>query len=534
MAKASPAITATDLQDLPNSLPKRKRAEAQQLIKELASQLPSQPTTLNPLEFAVKWLNANPAPYQAEILNALVAHRRVAVRGPHGLGKTALASWVALWALCTFGDDCKVITTASVWRQLSKFLWPEIRKWGLKLKARIPALEILQESARLGQAEAFAVASDNPAYIEGAHAKKLIYILDEAKAIPPATWDAIEGAFSTGEVYCLAISTPGDRAGRFFDIHRRAHGFEDWWVRHVTLAEAIVSGRISQEWADARLAQWGADSPVYQARVLGEFPQQSDDVLISLAWIEAAIERGLAMLENETPIPPGPHVSGQDVARYGSDDSANAVRYGNVVVALETWHGNDTMQTTGKAKLIGQTHGAILNIDEVGVGAGVTDRLREMNVANIGVNVGERANDPEHFVNLRSEAYWALRQRFVKGEIAIAIADRALTDRLTGELTGMHYKVNSKGQLVLETKEDMRKRGLPSPDLADAVMLAFCYSGGGDATAWLAALDKSVETFSAPAVIVPTTARNPWLDAMDRDEATQTAPWFGPEARRIA
>jgi hypothetical protein len=486
----------------------------------------------SPLDFAVKWLGASPAFYQAEILDALVEHRRVSVRGPHGLGKTALAAWVALWGLCTFGDDAKIITTASVWRQLSKYLWPEIRKWGGKLRTRIPKLEIMQESARLGQAEAFAVASDRPDYIEGAHAKKLLYILDEAKAIPPATWDAVEGAFSTGDCWLLAISTPGDRAGRFFDIHRRAHGFEDWWVRHVTLAEAIKAGRISPEWAKARLEQWGADSPVYQARVLGEFPEQESDVLISLAWIEAAIERGRGLLDSETPFPDSPKVSAQDVARYGSDDSANVVRYGNVVVAMETWHGNDTMQTTGKAKLIAQTHGAILHIDENGVGAGVQDRLREQSVPSIGINVGERANDPEHFANLRAEAFWGLRQRFVKGEISIAISNSELCDRLTGELTSLHYKVNSKGQLILESKDDLRKKGLPSPDLADALMLAFIYSGGGDATAWL----KSMETpvVGLPTIAAPVTpVSNPWLAAVERQETVNAAPWLGPEARRM-
>jgi hypothetical protein len=484
-------------------------------------------------------MGAKLAAYQTEILEALPREKRVAVRGPHGLGKTAIASWAAMWGLCTFGDDCKVITTASVWRQLTKYLWPEIRKWGNKLQAKIPGLEIMQESARLGGAEAFAVASNKADYIEGAHAKKLIYILDEAKAIPPTTWDAIEGAFSTGDCMALAISTPGDRAGRFFDIHRRAHGFENWWVRHVTLQEALDAGRIRPDWVEQCKAMWGEDSPVYEARVLGEFPTQSEDVLISLDWIEAAIERGMTLLEAGDMLPEGTRVSGQDVARYGSDDSANAVRVGSVVVALEIWHGNDTMQTTGRARLIAQDYGAILHIDEVGVGAGVTDRLNEMRVANIGINVGERASDPDHFLNLRSEAYWALRQRFVKGDIAIAVSDRALTDRLTGELTGMHYKINSRGQLVLESKEDMRKRGLSSPDLADALMLAFCYSGGGDASGWIKSLERETApqqalTLQEPKIRMPATG-NPWLAAMERDQQAEsnTAPWLGPEARRM-
>lgn len=428
--------------------------------------------SLTPLEFARQVCGADPAPYQADVLNALTTHRRVAVRGPHGLGKTAMASWVVLWGLCTFGDDAKIITTASVWRQISRFLWPEIRKWAARAKwPNDRAPEILQESARLGRAEAFAVASDNPAYIEGAHSStSLLYVLDEAKAIPPATWDAIEGAFSTGTCYVLAISTPGDRSGRFYDIHRRAAGYEDWWVRHVTLAEALASGRISADWVEARRRQWGESSPVFQARVLGEFPEQGDDALISLAWVEAAIERGNVMDPSDT----GERQAGQDVARYGSDDSANALRVGSVVTRLETWSGNDTMQTTGRATQIARDHRARLAVDVVGVGAGVYDRLREMGVNATAVNVGEAARDKERFANLRAELFWNVREMLQNGDIAFAPdLPRELLDRLTGELTALKFKINSRGQILLVSKDEMRAAGLPSPDLADALALAF-------------------------------------------------------------
>jgi len=436
---------------------------------------------LNPLDFARDTLCAQPAPYQAEILTALAEHRRVAVRGPHGLGKTALAAWIVLWGLATFGDDAKIITTASAWRQLTKFLWPEIRKWAHGWRDSGVTMQML--NAYRGRAEAFAVASDNPAYIEGAHAAKLLYVFDEAKAIPDETWNAAEGAFATGDCYALAISTPGDRIGRFWDIHRRASGYEDWLTRHVTLAEAIAAGRISQQWADDRKRQWGESSPLYQARVLGEFPTQGDDSLLSLTWIEAAIERGrvdgfVIPIEGEI-------VAGQDVARYGSDDSANITRRGSVVTAMQTWHGNDTMETTGRARRIAVDAGANLQIDEIGVGAGVVDRLNELNsekdaafVGVTGVNVGNPANDTEKFANLRAEICWGLRERFYAGDITFAPdIPQELLDRLTGELTTLKYKTNSRGQIVIESKDDMRKRGLPSPDLADALMLAFAFSG---------------------------------------------------------
>ena len=202
----------------------------------------------------------SPAPYQDEILAELVQRRRVAVRGPHGLGKSMIAAIAVLWFALS-RDDWKAPTTASAFRQLSKYLWPEIHKWARRLRwdriGREPfdhhrELQVL--GLKLPGGEAFAVASDDAAMIEGAHARRLLYVFDEAKTIPADTWDAAEGAFATAgeatgdEALALAISTPGAPSGRFYDIHSRRPGYEDWWVRHVKLEEAIRAGRVSEEW----------------------------------------------------------------------------------------------------------------------------------------------------------------------------------------------------------------------------------------------------------------------------------------------
>jgi hypothetical protein len=184
------------------------------------------------------------------------------VRGPHGLGKTTLSSWVIVhFALTRDGRDWKCVTTASAWRQLAKFTWPEVHKWARRLRwdrvgrAPFSANELLTLNLKLSTGEAFAVASDNPAYIEGAHADHLLYVFDESKAIPGGVFDAAEGAFSNAggdtaaEAYALAISTPGEPQGRFYEIHKRQPGLEDWWTRHVTLEETIAAGRVSREWA---------------------------------------------------------------------------------------------------------------------------------------------------------------------------------------------------------------------------------------------------------------------------------------------
>ncbi len=408
-------------------------------------------------------LRTQPTVYQAEILDAVLRYRRVAVRSPHGAGKTSLAAWLVLWAVENFEHDFKIITTASAWRQLARFTWPEIHKYYRQARWELVGIkpELLTLSLKTTGGEAFAAASDKPDLIEGAHAAKLLYVLDEAKAIAPAIWDAIEGAFSTGDCYALAISTPGSRSGRFYEIHRRAPGLEDWHTRHIRLEEAIAAGRVSAEWVEARKRQWGEDSPVFQARVLGEFPEQGEDALISLAWIEAARERELQPEEEA--------VAGLDVARFGSDDSALLVRQSCSVMAIEIWQGYDTMMTTDRVKAAGVP----VNVDVIGVGSGVYDRLREQNHPCTAVNVSEAAHDREHFANLRAEMYWHLRERFQKGEIDLTRISRSHYDRLSGELTAMKFKYTSAGKIILESKDEMKRRLGYSPDLADALAFAF-------------------------------------------------------------
>jgi len=320
-------------------------------------------------------------------------------------------------------------------------------------------------NARCGGAEAFAVASDNPALIEGAHAAKLIYILDEAKAIPPATWDAIEGAFSSGDCYALAISTPGARSGRFYDIHRHAAGLENWHTRHVTLAEAIKAGRVSAEWAESMRKLWGEDSPVYQARVLGEFPEQSESSLFNLTLIEQARERELE--------PNGkPHL-GVDVARYGNDDSCLFDVEKPCVMSAEVWHGNDLMQSAGRVAATMKYRGASASVDSIGIGAGVVDRLREDGLNANGVNVSLPPIDGEHYENIRAEMYFLLRNALREGEIDLTRLSKEIYDRLCGELTAFEFSYTSKGKLKLEPKEETKKRLGYSPDVADALALAW-------------------------------------------------------------
>jgi len=424
------------------------------------------------------------APYQERILRLLVTDRKVAVRGLHGLGKTSLAAWVVLWVICCFEGDVKVPTTASKWRQLTHFLWPEIRKWarradfsklGINLRY---GKELLETQIKLNGKEAFALASNDPGAIEGAHATTMCYIFDEAKSIPNDIFDAAEGAFSTAgndtsdKAFAFVISTPGTAAGRFYDIHARKPGFEDWTVVHVTKEEAIEAGRVSQEWVDARARQWGTSSAVYQMRVEGEFDISGEHNLIPLAWIEAANDRW----HDANGKGAGQLAVGCDPARFGEDKTAIAVKVGDIVESIEYYSKADTMQTTGRVvAAVDNNHATPIAVDVIGIGGGVVDRLNEQGYSVQGVNVGHGSTATDAsgeigFVNLRSQLWWMMRELLDPANSpTLALPP---DDRLTGDLVTPQYGYTSTGKIKVESKDDMRKRIGRSTDSADAVMLS--------------------------------------------------------------
>jgi len=428
--------------------------------------------------------------YQAEILAAIAEYHRAAVRGPHGLGKTTVNALAVLWFACSrdwLRADWKVATTAGAWRQLEFYLWPEIRKWAKRIRWDVVGRgpfnersELLTLTIKLASGSAFAVASDNPALIEGVHADFVLYIFDESKAIIPATFDAAEGAFSgaNGEsidAYALAFSTPGEPSGRFYEIHTKREGLEDWWTRHVTVEEAITAGRISREWVDARRRQWGENSALFANRVLGEFHTSDEAGVIPLSWIEAAVERWKAWKTSGAPLPPLTTV-GVDVARYGSDQTVMAPLHGHIIDTLRYTRLEGTMETAGRAEgILRGAGGGKAIVDVLNMGAGVVDKLRENDVPVDAFNAGEGTRRLDRsgelgFVNCRSAAWWNLREMLDPAFApTLALPD---DDLLLGDLTAPHWRVASGGRIQIETKDEIKKRIGRSTDSGDAVMQA--------------------------------------------------------------
>lgn len=446
----------------------------------------------DPVGFAencINWGNSGGLTfYQLNIVNKLQEHHRVAVRGPHGLGKSTISAFTILWFALTRdanGVDWKAVYTAGAWRQLINYLSPEIHKWASRIKWEkvrdrpFTSAEMLNLALRLQHGAAFAAAASNPALIEGAHADSLLFIYDESKSINAGTFDACEGAFSgTGETYAMALSTPGPPQGRFYDIHARKPGYDDWHPIHVTLDDAIKANRISQKWADQRKAQWGEHSALYQNRVLGEFYAGDEDSVIPLSWVEAANERWHEWNNNGRPDPGKPRTVGVDVAREGSDKTCLAVRDGYAITDIRSYSKNDTMTTTGNVMAIleGEPERTAI-VDVIGIGAGVFDRLREQGAKvqafNAAASSYRRDKTGEMgFANTRSAAWWNLRELLDPS----AGSDVCLPpdDNLIGDLTAPKSgEVLSGGKIKIESKKDIKKRIGRSTDQGDAVVQAF-------------------------------------------------------------
>lgn len=439
--------------------------------------------------------------YQDEILGNFDTYDRQAVRGPRGLGKTTMGSILLLgWALTNDGDDWKVATTASAWLQLEEYFWPEVHKWAGKLDwekiGREPFHSVRElmkmKLVGLNNSRAFAVSPEESQRIEGLHANQLAIIFDEAKIIPEATWDSLEGATTNAESKIevnkiFAISTPGEPAGRFYDIHSRKPGYEDWHTVHITKDDAVAAGRMSQKWVDQRLLHWGAESALYKNQVMGEFAADHEDVIIPLAFVEAAMRRHDEWIKQiKSGASKGVVTSmGLDISQGTTkgDKSIFTIVYNEVIAEIIEFYAIDaqvaTMEIAGKAKGMIERYSVPMYIDIIGIGVGVYNRLREQNMKLAMPFVASHKPPPRlrdssgemEYKNMRAAMWFEGRDMLdPDNHMDIAIPRDA---KLTGELTRTRQKpILSKGVLQVESKQDIRNRIKRSTDKADSVLMA--------------------------------------------------------------
>lgn len=426
----------------------------------------------DPTLFVEQVLGATPQAWQAKALDAIAAHDRVAIKSGHGVGKTAFESWVVLWWLMTH-YPCKVAVTANSAHQLSDVLWTEIDRWARNMP---PAFKDLLEFksdkiALKGAPDSFAVARtsrrENPESLAGFHSPHMLFVVEEASGVPNVIFETASGALSTPGAKILMCGNPTRSDGYFYDAF---HGDRDKW--NCVTVSCEEGEYVDPKFIEDMAAKYGSASNVFKVRVLGEFPTQSDDVLLPLHLVEDAVTRDVEAG------PTTPVVWGLDVARFGSDRSALAKRQGNVLIEpVKTWQNKDLMELAG---IVLSEYDAVpysmrpqaIYIDAIGLGAGLADRLRELDMPAVGISVSETASLKDRFNRLRDELFWAAREWFEARDVKMPS-----DDTLIAELTGIRYKYLSTGKLKVESKDEMKRRGQRSPDVADAFVLSFAQQG---------------------------------------------------------
>jgi hypothetical protein len=411
---------------------------------------------------------------QREIAYAVRDHRHVAVRSAQDVGKSRIASRLACWWIDTHPiGDAFVVTTAPTFKQVQAVLWREMRL--AHQAGALPGAMNETEWKIGGQLVAFGrkPADYDPDAFQGIHARHVLVILDEACGVPEALWHAAETLTANEGSHILAIGNPDDPASHFGTVSHpgsgwhtiRIDGYRSPNFTDEAVPEELRALLLSPIWVEERKRSWGEDSPLFISKVRGEFPEEAEDALIPLSWIRGAQARyEESPEESEARL-----VLGVDVARYGSDETVIVARRGTRAWIVGRYRKQDTMATTGRVvRAIHDLGATQARVDVVGIGAGVVDRLKEQREPVIGLNAGAAPRDKKRFANMRAEWCWGLRDRFERGEITICP-----DDELAAQLAGLRYVIDSSGRIQIESKEDMRSRGIASPDIADAFMLAF-------------------------------------------------------------
>lgn len=423
----------------------------------------------SPARFVTECFGAAPEAWQAEALAAVAEDDRIAIRSGHGVGKSAFLAWLILWWMTT-RFPAKIPCTAPTAHQLNDVLWSEIGKWHRKMAEPFRSwLHVGADRVSLVAApkNSFAVArtarKEEPEAFQGFHEENLLFIVDEASGVPDIIFEVGEGSMTTAGAKTVMTGNPTQTTGYFHAAFHRSRAY--WRTMRVGCE---MSSQVSPDYPVRQAALYGVDSNVYRVRVQGEFPSADDDGVIPLHLCEAAVARDV--MGTSAPV-----VWGLDVARFGDDRTALIKRKGNQVLEkAKTWRGKDTMQVAGLIKAEYEATPKALQprgilVDVIGLGAGVVDRLREQNLPVRGVNVAEApAVHDEKYLRLRDELWFQARDWFMARDCTMPE-----DDELVADLTGPKYKITSTGKIQVEAKAEMKKRGVISPDLADAFCLTF-------------------------------------------------------------
>lgn len=451
-------------------------------------------SVLDPVLFQRRVLRRKLWSGEQALANAVVGRKRVAVKGCHASGKTYTLAGCALHWL-TKQERAKVVTIAPTLRQV-KLMWEEIILAARKSKIRYPeptttSLRISEDRYGMGFSASHGINA------QGIHGENVLIIVDEAPGISEAVWDAIEGVMLGGHVQLIMAGNPTVPSGGYFDAFGRYRA--EWNLHsisafdtpnlagitiqqileadarndHAFLDVAPVEGLITRRGVLSRYKTWGPDHPKYKSRVLAQFPEQAENAVFHLAWIENARREPS---EEELKRAKGQRLQiGVDVAGPGDDETTMTVRVDGIVLERHAWSDSDPRGPVVKA--IGKWHrdaeyaGADVMVDTIGIGYNFALHLADQGFSVFGFNAGHAPIDQENFANAKAEAYFATRDWYREG--FVRTMPEAISEETEAQLCTILYGENSRGRTYIESKDDARKRGVRSPDRAEADVLAF-------------------------------------------------------------
>jgi hypothetical protein len=436
------------------------------------------PYTNDPVRWVTDKLKGFLWSKQREIAESVRDNRYTAVPACHGPGKSYDASAIiAWWHDVHPPGESMVVTTAPTDHQVKAILWREIarRRREGNLSGRITLEGKWYMGERLVDEELCGFGRKPQDYDEdafqGIHEKYVLVVVDEAGGVPKNLFDALETLMTNEHARMLAIGNPDDPVSYFEKICQPGSGWntiriDAWSTPNFTgepVPRSIAEKLVSPLWVEERKKKWGVGSPLWQSKVEALFPEITTDTLITPGMIRRAQERTLPglVLGNY----------GFDIARFGADETVGYRNRGGVIRRVLAKHQQDTHTTANAIHMHLNKHGANYVpavIDVVGLGAGVVDDLKARDLNIVAFNSSEQPYDKVRFRNKRAECYWKFREMFENDEIDIDPFD----EQLIAQLGSLKWRIDRWGRIFIESKEDMKRRGLPSPDRADAAMMA--------------------------------------------------------------
>jgi len=419
----------------------------------------------DPLAFCMDMFpeNERPREWQPEVLEAAKRSPWIAIAACRKAGKTRLAAFLVLWFLCTRANSL-VITIAPVWSQVVQVLWADIRHlWAVSKLPRIfPTWQVLtheiQTHPLTPKWRAYGLASNDVQNLEGRHpaaGQPTLVITDESKAIGDGFFDSLQGMLSEGDSILLSIGTPGVPLGFFY----RAFTKDRTLWNFVKRVRADEIPRLAKKCESERL-RLGESDPFFRQQWLAEFTGAEDGVVIPFQYVERAIGRKFDAH------PTFKKILSLDVADGGADENVLTYRWGPVILRQESWQGVDPMQTASRVARAAADFGAqIVVVDEIGIGAGVRSRIRELlkesGILVFGFNASRSARDKERYANVKAEEVFFLRERFLNDEISIPNIPL-----LIGQLCSWKTEFTAAGKTKIVDPDD-------SPDNADSCLMSF-------------------------------------------------------------